>query len=293
MFFCWMYVLLNSFSSILRQIGGNMISPAMILLLGSLFAIFYYHIVNFKHIKLIYQHCWTQKSNWLVLNICVTVMWVAAVYAPSMIGSSFYMFEFFATLGIVGSFSLFYGSGKLDWSQLIGLLGLLTLLVYMMVINLYDHFTSRESLGILFAVVGGSTAFFYSKVSSDFMKTTKISATQVLAVRFYSTVIVCALISPNTAFANLDIHSVSLIIAIAMFSLIVPLYFAQKGIEKAGAEMYAIICSTIPFITALMEELYYHNVRWQDFTVYTFYCFFVGLPFFVKMFRPALVKSSD
>lgn len=285
MIFSWIYVLLNALSAILRQIGGNIVAPSLILLIGSFFAILYFHAVNLHKVKFVYQRCWFQKRNWLILNIYVTVMWLSAVYAPSMIGGPLYIFIFFSILGIFGSLSLFFRDAKQSASQVISLLGLVGLLIFVLYDNIILSFTVREVLGISYAVIGGVSIYFYSKQSAAFMKSTQLSATQVLAIRFYLTIFVCTFLAPKQPFATLNFSNLLLVLAIALFCLIVPLYFVQKGIEKAGPEMNAIITSTTPFATAALEKLYYPTSPQKYFSIYILYGLFAAFPFALRRIK--------
>lgn len=278
MSYSWIYVIVNAFSAVLRQISGDFISPALLLLCSCYLAVCYFHLVNLHEVRRIYKQCWQHKSTWVSLSILVACIWLAAIYSPGYIGASLYTFLFFATNGMLGMASRYSQGTHKSISHAISLFGLLALMIVVVVISNLQH-TAHQSLGIVLAIFGGISGFVYSKQSSRFMKTAHLSASQVLAVRFYLTIVICLFLLPQHAVAQLTMPNIFLALMVSIFCLIIPLYFVQKGIEKAGPELNAIIASTVPLAATILEEAYLHNVNQRLFMVCLLYSFLTCLPY--------------
>lgn len=288
MYFNWIYVFLTAFSAVLRQIGGRNIDPAFILLIGSILAVFYFHLINYSKIKSIYQHCFKYRKNWFYLSLIVAVMWITSIYAPSLIGASLHTTIYFSVLGICGTAWLYFQKNQKNISGLVGLFGLCGILIYMVVRSILIHRNHFEIFGIMLPVLGGVSGFLYAKQSANFMSLSGLSATQVLAVRFYLTIIFCFFLLPGHSLISLNAYSFLMSASIGAFCLIIPLYFTQKGIEKSGPEVSAIIVSTSPFFTSVFEEAYFKNLTWETFFISGLYAFFAVLPFIVRWMKTGL-----
>src|SRR5262245_822260 len=119
----WLYVIINALSALLRQTSANYLSPALILFSGGLIAILFFNIINLGKLKWIYKKCWAYKKDWTYINLLIVIIWVCAVYCPSYIGASLYMFLYFAILGLTGIFLTPTNKpqSKLRWISIAGI----------------------------------------------------------------------------------------------------------------------------------------------------------------------------
>lgn len=276
MFYSWIYVFVNAFSALLRQMSGDFISPALLLLVSCVIAVLYFHLVNLGKLRKIYQQCLEYKKEWAMLSLLVTVIWLAAIYSPIYLGASLYTFIFFAISGILGTAARYHQGTHRSIHFLISMIGLLMLVLMVTVMNLNS---SQNDLGIFLAFIGGIAGFIYSMKSSAFMKSSQLSASQVLAVRFYLTMLACCFFIPAHAYSQFNLQNVAMAFMISLFCLIIPLYFVQKGIEMAGPERNAIIASTVPLIACVFEQTYYHHTNTTIFIICILYSLFTCWPY--------------
>jgi drug/metabolite transporter (DMT)-like permease len=281
MFYSWIYVFVNAFSALLRQISGDFLSPAVVLLFSCCYAVIYFHLINIHKLKAIYNQCWRNKKSWFFLSILAACIWLSAIYSPSYIGASLYTFLFFATYGILGTIHLYRRNTPETVSYVISLLGLLILLSLVIGLNL-DRASHIQLLGLFLACFGGISGFFYSQQSAAFVKTTSLSASQILAVRFYLTIVACFFFLPAHPLAQLTPNNLLLTLMVSIFCLIIPLYCIQRGIQSAGPALNAIIASSVPLVATLLEQCYFHDVDHNLFIISILYSFFTSLPYLVK-----------
>lgn len=291
MLYSGLFVLLSAFSGLLRQIVGDRISPAIVLLIASTFTIIYFHIINLKSIKYLYFSCFAQKKRWLFLSFSVAIIWACSLYSPPLIGASLHTFIFFSIVGLVGISVIYIKEKEFFSLYLITLIGLIGLLIIGVSLTLNSKISSEVILGMLLSTIGGIFAFIYSIQSNEFNKLTGASASQILAIRFYLAIILSLLLLIGSE-SDIHINKLDLLssILIAIFCFIAPLYYSQKGIESVGPEINAIICSCIPLVTAVFEKLCFNTVQNYLFGVYSFYAFFSILPYLTSSIRKKYFK---
>jgi hypothetical protein len=240
----------------------------------------YFHSINFRHIKAIYQHSWAHRMIWFKLNLYVSIIWLTAIYAPPMIDAPQYVFIFFSTGGILGTLALLTQRATRNIALLVSTLGICTLLIYELYLALFIEATPRIILGTLLTVIGGIMSFLCATVSAEFMKKASLSATQSLSVRFYMTLLICLImVAFSGPLPTLSYSDGTMILAITFVSLIIPLYLVQKAIENVGPVVNSIIISTTPLATALLESAYKQHLDWNDIERYALYSFFASIPF--------------
>lgn len=284
MIYSWLYVLMNALSGLLRQIAGNMVAPAAIMLVGAIISIMFFNFINASKLKSIYRACWQHKISWITMGLTVTGLWLPAFYAPSIIGASLYTFIFFAMMGILGKSALYRKDQHKKIISLLSLIGLGTLLSAVILVSLYLNFSWQEIEGISISLFGSYMGFLYSRQSAQFAKKAVMTASGILAVRFYLAIPISFALLPMHSEIALGTHPF-LITAIGVFCLILPAYLSQKGIEKAGADTNAMIISVTPFFTGILQYLYFKNIAWQYFVIYSLYVVIIAMPMCVKLFN--------
>lgn len=279
-----LYIILTAISAVLRQIGAHKVSPALLLFAGGILAMIFFNVVNTSKLKQIYLSCFRNKKDWLAMSISIAVTWTCAIYSPGYIGASLYTFLYFSTLGTVGILALNLKNNTLNKVQLISVGGTILLLAFMAIKYIVIIHTFKETLGVGLAFLGGFSAYIYAVQSAKFMKKASLSASQTLAVRFYFLIVLSFFLLPLHNMTNFNSTSVSVIFLITLFSFILPIYCVQKSIHNIGPDLNAIIISTTPFFTAILEQLYFHDVAPSNFIVYATYLIFATLPYLAKRY---------
>jgi len=285
MIYSFLYVLVFSIALILIQKLDVNIPPLFSLLITASIASLYFNIINRNHLKKIYSDCWANKKQWLIIMFIVLVMWGTTMIGPGKIGASLFNFIYFAWLGMVG---LMLSSLK-NWREYRRKFYFGLCLFFLIILNVFfelrANFSYNAIYGIFLALLGGTSSFIYFKQSQALAKNAHLSATQVLAVRFYLSIIVLLLILPkqHTAHYLTIINSINLVL-LAFFSLIIPLYFSQKALEKITSEQHAIINSLCPLVTGILQELVFNDLKREQMVVYFLYTLVIISFYFINKY---------
>ena len=200
-------------------------------------------------------------------------------------------FVFFALFSYVGLVALCRKENRIDSLQIVYLSGLSILILYIFKIHIEGSIHLHQLYGIILAAIGGIGMYLYSRQASAMMKA-NITASQLLAVRFYVTIFLCIVLMYSGPGITLTTNNLSAGLIIGIICLIAPTYFMQKAIEKAGPEVNAIICSSMPLVAAFFEQAAYHNVRLDHFIVYLIYCLISITPVIYKHKTTVTLLSS-
>lgn len=286
MIYSFFYVLVFSVALVLIQKLDVSIPPLFSLLITASIATLYFNIINRYHLKKIYIHCLENKKQWFLVMFIVLVMWGTTMIGPGQIGASLFNFIYFAWLGMIGFMIL----SLQNWHQnkINFYFGLV--LLFLVLINIYFELRSSISYsticGITMALIGGTSSFIYFKKSQALARSAQLSATQVLAVRFYMSIIVLFMILPNTHMANyFTLINFMNLIVLAFLSLIIPLYFSQKALEKITSEQHAIINSLCPIMTGILQEIVFNDIKNEQLVIYLLYTAAIITFYFVKKYQ--------
>lgn len=272
MIYSFLYVLVFSIALVLIQKLDVSIPPLFSLLVTATIASIYFNIINIKNLKKIYIDCFTNKKQWLLVMLIVLIMWGTTMMGPGKIGASLFNFIYFAWLGMLGFLLLSFQNWKEAKNKFYYGLCLFLLIAMIVSFELKADFSSDILLGMIFAILGGTASFIYFKQSQMLANRANLSATQVLAVRFYLSIIVLFFILPKDHLSKyLSIQNSISLILLAFFSLIIPLYFSQKALEKITSEQHAIINSLCPIVTGILQEIIFNDMKIEQMIIYLLY----------------------
>lgn len=275
------YVILTSLSLTFIHQAGHFIPPSLTLFISTIIAILFFHLINFKEIKSIYQKTWSAKGLWISMMISVAVIWLATIYGPTLISPSLFILLGFSLSCLLGIFFNYLKEKK--WYLLVSGLGILIFSSWI-TIDYLNHFISNHVfVGMGLGLLSGLFFFIYSKQSHQLSNTSQLTTTQILAVRFWLTLLLCALLLPTSPLHYLDIHSWMYILLICIVSLILPIFLLLKGILKIGAEKSSIICGLIPAITYVVQCLFTHQPHNIGILLLNLITgFFIAFPYFMQ-----------
>jgi hypothetical protein len=274
MIYSLLYVLVFSSALILIQKLDVSIPPLFSLLITASIACLYFNIINKSHLRKMYSDCLENKKQWVSVMLIVLLMWGTTMIGPGKIGASLFNFIYFAWLGTIGFILSSFQSGKENKIKLYFGLSLVLLLAVNISFELRSSPNVETIYGILLAILGGTASFVYFKQSQYLAKNANLTATQVLAVRFYLSIIVLMIILPKQNIAQF-ISPINLmyLFLLAFLSLIFPLYFSQKALEKITSEQHAIINSLCPVVTGILQELFFNDLKKEQIVIYFIYSF--------------------
>lgn len=283
MIYSFLYVIVFSVALVLIQKLDVTIPPLFSLLITASIASLYFNLINRRQLKKIYSDCFNNKKEWFSVMAIVLVMWGTTMIGPGLIGASLFNFIYFAWLGMLGLIILSLQNWKTQRINFYFGLGLCFLVILNIILELRSSFSYNSIYGIVLALIGGTSSFIYFKKSQALAKTAELTATQVLAVRFYLSIFVLAIVIPKGDFAEYFtlMNAINLVL-LAFFSLIIPLYFSQKALEKITSEQHAIINSLCPLVTGVLQEVVFNDLRVEQMVVYLMYSGMIASFYFVK-----------
>ena len=273
MWYSLLFVIICSCSGILVQKLYFLVPPTFSLLITSCIATAYFNLINLKKLKHTYQLCVKEWRLWLAIMTVIAIMWYCTMNAPGLIGAAVYNFLYFAWLGTLGFFFLSFKNRHIQRHPLYSGLFSLLLIIALLSDFFWRHgFSQKELIGVALSFIGGTTSFIYFKQTQILTKRISLSATQILASRYFLTIFFMATLTPFQHVAGyITITNVSLLITLSIISLIAPLYCIQKALEKISSEHNAIYVSLTPIVTAFLQEVFFHNVNFHYLIIYILY----------------------
>ncbi len=283
MIYSFLYVLVFSIALVLIQKLDADIPPLFSLLITASIGSLYFNLINITNLKKIYLDCLKNKIQWILVMIIVLVMWATTMIGPGKIGASLFNFIYFAWLGAIGLFMISLRDWKKNSLKFYFAICVLILIASNIYFELRLSMSSQTLWGILLALIGGTASFIYFKQSQALAKNANLSATQVLAVRFYLSIFILLIIIPKHHLYEYFslLNSINLII-LAFFSLIIPLYFSQKALEKITSEQHAIINSLCPIVTGILQEVIFYDIKVEQMIVFILYSLAIAGFYFIN-----------
>jgi hypothetical protein len=260
------YVLLTALSfNFLGYISKNT-SPFLILMVGCIIAIVFFHIVNFGSIKKIYIIFIRNKYSWLKIMIFILINWITAFLA-TYYGSAFiYIFFSFSTsamLGIVANYRQY------NIRTINKLVCFVVILLTMSLTCVYMTLTYSIIIlmAIFFAIISGVSGYCYSVESAEFSKINNLTTSQILATRFWLLLIFSTAIVyiKGDNLVNSKILFYSCLVGLSTF--IIPIYLFQHGVLKLGASRNAIIRGFTPVTTFIIQYIIHIRYSLIEFIV--------------------------
>lgn len=272
MLYAFLYVIISGFSFVFIEKLYADISPFFSLLIMSIITTIFFNLVNIHNLKKMYVACWQEKKLWFGIMVVILVMWSCTMIGPGLIGASLYGFIYFSFLGVLGYLSAYFRREKLDRNKLYFSFAIFLLIVTGIIDLLREELNLSSIFGLALGLIGGITSFIYFKQTQMLVKRVKLSASQILAIRFYLTIITMFIILPK---GNFDLYltwnNMWQLLGLSFFSLIIPLYFMQKALEKITSEQSAIILSLVPACAGIIQEIMLHNVELKFVIIYVLY----------------------
>jgi len=289
MIYSFLYVLIFSIALVLIQKLDISIPPLFSLLITAIIATLYFNLINRNHIKKIYFDCSNNKIQWLTVMLIVLMMWSTTMVGPGKIGASLFNFIYFAWLGMLGFLMLSFKNWEKYRIKFYFGICLFILIIANVLLELHSSFSYDALYGIAMALLGGTASFIYFKQSQNLAKKANLSATQVLAVRFYLSIIILVFIIPKHSIENyLTLSNSISLILLTLFSLIIPLYFSQKALEKITSEQHAIINSSCPIITGIIQEILFNDLKSEQMIIYFLYMLSISCFYFINKYSQKL-----
>ena len=223
-------------------------------------AMLFFNIINFFNIVEMHRKCWHCKKEWFLVSVIILVVWVSSFYGAGISGGFSFNIIVFSLTGCLGfAFHKEVDREKILLASVIAFLILIFALWKLYICG----FEIIQVLGLITSFVAGVSIYLYVKYSFALSEKAGLSATQILATRYYIMIIFLLFIIPKNSvditLKAADLYLYLSILAISVVSFIIPLFLVQKGIIKSGVDMHVMIMAFIPFFTSIIEVLFGDN----------------------------------
>lgn len=252
MIYSILYTIVNSLAGILIYLVGTKIPDALMIFLSTTYAIIFFHIINFKKVKVLYSVIITKyKFIYFQLSSLLLGTWIGSFLIPIYFSPYAQKITYMNITALCGSFSLFMDK-KRKIHLIKGLLLSLNLVFY------YIFYANRYSDWLMLVpatIVTGVCGFYYMKISEIFSRK-NFSAIQILTVRFWllwAVTFIYVLYKKEIPDITLKIVPETMIVGFS--TLILQVYLAQKSIEKVGSSITGIFFGLTPIITIILQKL--------------------------------------
>ena len=256
-----LFCVATALSSTMIHATTTHLDPFFSLSCTTIIGIIYFNVVNIKNIKNIYRVSYGEKYLWLMISICVAGNWLMAFYALSLVNPFDYIFTYFSSSAIIGLVVNIQKYKKINDFLSAGVL--LLLLIF------YVIYTNENVLGLVIAAISAAFGYSYRRYSVKFSRRTLLTATSVLAIRFYLLLIISLIFSRHPMISTALFFN---FISLTTLTFLMPLYFMQKSVLLIGAEYFSILTACCPFMTALLLFLINHHYQQMDFLLAALLC---------------------
>jgi len=253
MIFVLLYVLATAIGNLILHLIGIDMPLMLLIFLSSSYAIIFFNFINLPQLTQVYVQLFKLKLLYLLLSIFMVLMWLGSFLVPIYFLPSIYLISFMSIVATLGALALFY-----EQKSRINLLKFFVLLINLLLFYVVSSFyyTSWKFIAMVsICLISGISGYGYLRTSGVFNKH-NFTASQLLMVRFWSLWLVSLV-------AVLYMHYLGSISAkylldgliVAVLTLIVPLYYVQKAVEKIGANLTSLWMGFTPFITFIGEKI--------------------------------------
>ncbi len=253
MIYAALYIILTALSVVFINELGNHIPAMLMIFIATSFTIVFFSAINFKSLFRTYRTLWFHKIDYFLLCFFLFCMWFGSFAIPIYFSPTAFLFPYMSLLATWGLLAkCFHVIRRHNIIKLILLL--INLSIFYGLIK-RDYTNSQYVILIVSTIATGTTGFIYIKLSGK-LNNLGLKASQVLAVRFWILwlfSLISCLVNKDFSAANLRVIGQCLVVS--LFSLILPIYFSQKSIEKLGANLGAITMGFTPLACFAIEKL--------------------------------------
>lgn len=257
MIYLLLYIVLTSLSCVIIKLFAMQYSGDSLLLLSVFYAIIFFHIINFRKIITVYKVLMQTKILYFTLMLSIALIWGLTFVGSIFISPTFLSFVIML-IGVVFAMAFEYKktTTKLNFFSLL----LVVCLFILFMGHLYSSYNGASfGLMLTMIILIGGADYVYSSSCYAILKDKKLSATQVLAARFWLLLIVslCYMIYDGESMLvmkNINFMLIGSSFMVALASFIIPIFLYQKAIYAVGVNLSMTISGVIPLMTFLFEK---------------------------------------
>lgn len=248
------YILLNGLSVLVINLVGNNIPIDAMIMLSSLYALVFFHMLNLSGLKALYKKLYENKALYLTMIVVFLIMWLVCFIIPIYYTPAILMFYATAWPSFFGAMKKYKDSREKSSQYMAIAIAATMLSFYIFLSNIY------HGMDFIILIAGtllaGITMFLYSKLSFD-MNNMGFTPSQILASRFALLFLLPLLwCFKSGSIYEIDLNIAGLSLVVSLASLILPIYCSQISIKKVGPVNHSIAMGLTPFVAFVFE--YFH-----------------------------------
>lgn len=237
------------------------LNPLVALLTMSSIALFVFNLLSLKNIIQTYQICWQYKITYFWMSVGLAVDWICMVYASHKSDPFIAMAALFIILALIGFLRLSLFEKTLNKLASSTLLVLSLILLWIFYKAPDKHSVSQ---GIVLGIIAGAAFYLYIANSAKLSMLGGLNSLQVLSTRFWLLWLIAFILVPKVNLWPNIYNNLNLLVPISFASLIIPIYFNQRAIQKLGTELTAVFIGLVPPVTFVCYVIYKHEFHWLN-----------------------------
>jgi len=246
--FSAMYVIIMAFSVVWIDFLKENFNQFLMLALVSFSAIVFYNAIAIRSLKKAYSSILRHPSHWFFMSFFFAMTWWLIYFTTIHTSPRAVMVSFYLVVAICGCF--------FDKKYLYAIFCIIAFIIGFLIL---PELTIKT---IFPSVMCGLCGYVYMKLSGTYAKKNSLSATQLLATRFYILFFISVIyifFFKRTGFhvsldSNLFLTTGSLILLI-IFNL-APNYCAQRGVVLIGVDKFSQAITATPVLTFILQGFY-------------------------------------
>lgn len=269
------YVLLSSLAFVFLDHLILGLNPLVALLAMSSIALLVFNLLSINKITQTYQVCWQHKSTYFWMSVGLAGDWICMVYASHESDPFIAMAALFISLALIGFLRL-----SLFEKNLTKLSSSTLLVLSLILLGVFYKVPEKHSVcqGIFLGAIAGGAFYSYIANSAKLSMLGGLNSLQVLSTRFWLLWLIAFILVPKVNLWSNIYNNLNLLVPISFASLIIPIYFNQRAIQKLGAELTAVFIGLVPPVTFVCYVIYTHEFHWLNALVGLIITFALMLP---------------
>lgn len=264
MLYLLLYAIITVISYLLIHSSTNQFPQELLITVCTIYTIIFYNIINYKTITAIYGKLLNHKKSYFMLMFSLLIIWASTFIGIHFISPTFFMFVMMGIGAVYGAIFNYIDSKKrIDLIIFV----FIALGILFFIACIIQHYALKEALLLtLFILIVGGFDYLYAKTSYAISVQLTLSASEILAVRFWLMLIIpMGIIISKNLFEGqhyLEYLRVSNFYwttsLMTVFSFIIPIYCYQKSILVIGANDTLLYCAGLPcmmYVTEMMLKI--------------------------------------
>lgn len=252
------FCLLTAYSKVVINVAEHHLSPLVAGFYSYLITTIMFTALFAHNIKKFGQLILQNKILVLKINISTAIIWLSIFFALKYLTPIIVLSIYYGVITVTTV--ILTWKEKKDRHEVIFDLIVSIFLMCLLIIMIVDHLIHLKSLqqALIAAVITiiAGVAGSYNNIFAHSLYKHKFTASYVLAVRFYLALVITGtlLLITHTSI-NVSYDLIPSVIIIAFFTIAIPIFLLQKGIERIGPKFVSFLMPLIP-VTAFFVQVY-------------------------------------